>query len=61
MNLTIPPKFRAGLYVFTLLGTPVISYLFAKQFIGELEVALWGAEVTAVSAMALFNINRGDK
>lgn len=56
MNLNIPPKVRAGLYLFTALGSPIAAYLLAKGVIGELEMALWAAEVTAVSALAAFNV-----
>jgi hypothetical protein len=52
MTLNVPYKVRAALYIFTSLGTPVIAYLFAKDIIGELEVTLWAAEVTAVNIMA---------
>lgn len=55
MTLNVPPKVRAFLYVFTALGTPVVAYLFAKGFIGELEVTLWSAEVAVVSSLAAFN------
>ena len=63
MEFNLPPRVRAGLYVLTALATPVVAYLFAKGFIGELEVVLWGAEVTAVNAMAALNtnVNKGAK
>lgn len=57
MNLNFPPKVRAVLYVVTALGSPVVVYLLAKGIIGELEMALWAAEVTAVSALAAFNVS----
>lgn len=56
MNLSLPSKVRAALYIVTALGTPIIGYLLAKGIIGELEVALWSALVTAVSALAAFNV-----
>lgn len=55
MTLNVPYRIRAALYILTALGTPVVSYLFAKAFIGELEIALWGAEVTVVALIAGFN------
>lgn len=55
MRLNIPPKVRAGLYIVTSLGTPVVVYLLAKGYIGDLEVALWGGEVAVVNAMAALN------
>jgi hypothetical protein len=57
MKFNVPSKVRAGLYVFTALATPVVGYLFAKEIIGELELTLWAAEVTAVNIMAGFNTN----
>lgn len=56
MKLNLPNKVRAILYVFTAIGTPIITYLFAKDIIGELELALWGAEVTVISVMASLNV-----
>jgi hypothetical protein len=55
MKFNLPNRVRAALYVFTSLGTPVVAYAFAKEWIGELEVALWSAEVAVVTAMAALN------
>lgn len=55
MKLEIPYKVRAAIYIFTAVGTPVVTYLAARDFIGDLEVALWGAEVTVVTTMAALN------
>ncbi len=56
MTLNLPAKVRATLYVITAVGTPVVAYLAAKTIIGDLEVVLWSAEVTVVSALAAFNV-----
>ena len=56
MKLNLPPKARIALYVLTLIGTPVVAYLFAKHYIGETEVTLWAAEVMVVNALAAFNV-----
>lgn len=56
MSINLPYKVRAALYVITALGTPVVAYLLAIGVIGELEVALWSAEVAAVGALAAFNV-----
>lgn len=58
MNLNPPSKVRAALYIFTAIATPIVAYLLAKGFIGTLEVTLWSAEVTVVSAMAGFNVTK---
>lgn len=55
MTLNVPYKVRAALYILTAIGTPLAAYLFAKDLIGELELTLWGAEVTVVSLLAGFN------
>ena len=55
MTLNVPYKIRAILYLITALGTPIVTYLLAKNIIGDLEMALWGAEVTVVSAIAALN------
>lgn len=58
MNVNLPPKVRFTLYIITLLGTPVVVYLKSKGIIGDLEVALWTAEIMAVSGLAAFNVNK---
>jgi hypothetical protein len=55
MVLNPPSKVRKALYIVTVVGTPVAVYLQAKGIIGDLEFILWGAEVTAVSALAALN------
>lgn len=40
MSFNIPARVRFALYLVTAFGTPVVVYLFAKDFIGSLEVAL---------------------
>ena len=55
MTLNVPYKVRAGLYILSSIGTPIIGYLLAKNIIGELEVTLWGGLTTVVTAMAALN------
>ena len=57
MNINPSPGVRKALYALTAIGTPVVVYLPAKGYIGATEGALWGAEVTVVSAMAGFNVD----
>lgn len=61
MRVNLPDKWRAAIYIVTSLGSPVIAYLFAKGILGELEVGLWSALVTAVNAMAALNVSVSDK
>lgn len=56
MKINVPPSVRVALYVLTLVGAPAVVYLRARGIIGDLELTLWGAEVTAVSALAAFNV-----
>lgn len=56
MQFNLPPQVRAGLYILTAVGTPIIAYLFAKDVIGTLETTLWSSLVTVVSALAAFNV-----
>lgn len=45
-------KKRRSIYAATAVLAPVVVYARAKGWIGDLELALWGAEVTAVSSLA---------
>lgn len=56
MKINLPYQVRAALYILTAIGTPVVAYLLAKGIIGELEMSLWAAEVTVVTAMAALNV-----
>jgi hypothetical protein len=56
VKINVPPAVRVALYILTLLGAPVVVYLRAKGLIGDLELALWGAEVSAASALAAFHV-----
>lgn len=55
MTLNPPRRVRAALYVLTAVGTPVVVYLQAKGIVGDLELVLWGAEVTVVNGLAALN------
>lgn len=54
MTITIPAKVRQALYIITALGTPLVMYLVAKGVIGDVEMALWSAEVVVVAGLAAF-------
>lgn len=57
MKFNPSSQVRAALYVLTGLGTPLVAYLAAKGIVGDLEVSLWSAEVTVVSALAALNVS----
>lgn len=58
MRVNLPRRWRLALYVINAIGTPVVVYAKAKGWIGDLEVALWSAEVAAVFALAGLNVDR---
>lgn len=60
MTVSIPAKIRAALYIVTAVGTPVVSYLLTKGYIGPDEVQLWSAEVAVVGGLAAFKALRPD-
>ena len=60
MRFNLPSRARVVIYIVTALGAPVMAYLFAKGYIGELEVGLFSALVTAVNGMAALNVSNTD-
>lgn len=60
MRINLPSRVRAGLYIFTALGTPVVGYLLDKGIIGTTEAALWAAEVSVVTVMAALNVTSSE-
>lgn len=60
MKVVLNPTVRLVLYLLTVLGAPVVVYLRAKNIIGDVELALWGAEVSAVSLLAAFKVPTSD-
>lgn len=58
MKLNLPPRVRVAIYVFSALGTPVVTYLFDAGIIGVREIALWSAEMAVVFAMAGLNVTK---
>lgn len=61
MKLNPHQNIRRAVYWLNVLGTPIVTYLLAKELIGTLEVALWGAEMTAVFTLAGLNTPKTDK
>lgn len=55
-KVNFPPKVRAGLYIITALGTPLMGVLSEQHFVPDWAMTLWTAEVAAVSAMAALNV-----
>lgn len=60
MKINIPFRYRVGIYLANVLGTPVVVYLRAKGIIGDLELTLWGAEIAAAFVVAGLNASTAD-
>lgn len=58
MTINLPYKVRAAIYILIVLGTPLIAYLRVRGFIGDNEVVLWGAYVTAAGTLAAVNVTK---
>lgn len=56
MTVNVPPRIRLVIYLLNIFGAPLAAYLFAKGWIGELEVTLFGAEVAAAFLVAGLNV-----
>lgn len=50
--MTISARTRQIIYVVTAIGTPIVAWLNARGWIGDLEVSLWSAEVAVVGGLA---------
>lgn len=61
MTLNPPRRVRAAIYLANLFGAPVVAYAFAKGWIGELEVTLYGSEAAAAFLMAGLNTSPADE
>lgn len=59
MTINIPEKVRGALYIFTGVGSLVVTYLGATEAIGAPEMALWTGFSAFIATMAQFNL--GDK
>ncbi len=60
MTVNLPRRLRLALYLLNVCGTPVVVYALAKGWIGQLELTLWGAEVTAAMTLAGLNVAAAD-
>lgn len=58
MTINLPYKVRAAIYIANFVGSPVMAYLLNKGIIGEMEVALWAAEMMAAFALAGINVSK---
>lgn len=56
MTLNLPRRTRVAIYLANVIGAPIVAYAFAKGWIGELEVTLYGSEVSAAFLLAGLNV-----
>lgn len=60
MRTNIPPKVRFAVYLITGIGSVAVSYMVAKNMIGDAELTAWTALVGLVNGMAASNTNITD-
>jgi hypothetical protein len=60
MTINPPRHVRALIYVANVLGAPFVAYAFAKGWVGEFEVTLFSAEVSAAFLLAGLNTAPSD-
>lgn len=58
MQLNIPYKIRAGIYIANGVIAPVMGYLLVRNIIGAQEMALYTAEVTFAFLLAGLNVTK---
>lgn len=52
-TITVSPTVRQALYALTAVGSLVVTYLGAKNFIGAAELAMWTGWTTLVMSLAV--------
>lgn len=60
MQLNIPYKVRAGIYIANGVAAPVMSYLLARHIVGTLEMTLYTAEAAFAFALAGLNVTKSN-
>ena len=56
MDINVPSKVRAALYIVTGLLTPVVAVLTTQGILPDWVNVLWSAEVLFVAGLARFNV-----
>lgn len=56
MDIIFPPKVRATIYVFVVLGTAVLVPLNVAQVVSDLVMSVWTSVAGAASALAALNV-----
>lgn len=56
MRMNLRRWHRVTIYIVNAVGTPFVVYARAKGWIGDLELALWGAEISAAFTIAGLNV-----
>lgn len=61
MRINLPSKVRFAIYVFNGVGSIVVAYLVAKNYIGDPEAVAWTALSAFTSTMAALNVSNPDE
>ena len=56
MTVNISERWRGMLYVFTAIGSIVVTYLGARDLIGTPELAAWTGFTAFIATLARFNL-----
>lgn len=56
MQINLPEKVRGALYIFTGVGSVVVTYLGATEIISTPEMALWTGFTAFIATLAQFNL-----
>lgn len=57
MQISFPPKVRAGIYITVVLGTAVLVPLHAAGLVNDVVISVWTSLAGAASALAAFNVS----
>lgn len=61
MQINLPTKIRATIYVLVVIGTAIFVPLNSASVINDVFMSVWTSVSAAASALALLNVPRGDK
>ena len=60
MQLNIPYKVRAGIYITTGVLSLVVGYMKIKGYIGDPELTLWAGVSAFANGLAAFNVTKNN-
>lgn len=57
MNINLPSRVRATIYILVVMGTAVLVPLNVAGVVGDVVMSVWTSVAGAASALAAFNVN----